>query len=64
MSQPWYNQQTANHLIWAVALVSIVWLVLVGFTLYWRHQRDLLYARLAAEEAQRQQAARDKLERE
>lgn len=53
MSQPWYSPQTANHLIWATALVLLGLIALAGLVVWTRHREPERYAMLAAEQAKR-----------
>lgn len=54
MSEPWYSPQTANHLIWATAVVLLALIALAGLIVYKRAEQSQLYTKLAAEETQRQ----------
>lgn len=62
MSQPWYSPQTANHLIWATALVLIALIVLVGLALWLRHQGQTQARKLYAEEQVREAARQTRAE--
>jgi cell division protein FtsL len=60
MSQPWYSPQTANHLIWATAVVLLALIALAGLVVWTRHKDGALYARLASEENARQAKAAER----
>ena len=59
IASAWYSPQTANHLIWAVALVTLALIALVALVVWTQHRRELFYAenaaKLAADERKREE---------
>lgn len=54
MQHPWWNQQTANHLIWATALVLMVALLVLTVKVWTGHLYSMAHAKAVFEREQRE----------
>lgn len=64
MQHPWWNGQTANHLIWATATVLLGLFCLLSLWIYGRYKTGLVYAENAGKQMQREHEAQTAAERE